>query len=175
MSVRLEAIVPKKMPPYDTRAISEAIRQGLADAGEIVKADFKKTTRTWSHQPRFRARSSRRGQSVSLTVETNDRVYQMVSYGTKPHYIVPRSRQSLRFGPSYRAKTTPGLISSRQGYSRGRAVYTREVLHPGVEARYFDIYIKERHERLRTLPRAIQARLNEALRRTTNADSDTKK
>lgn len=57
----------------------------------------------------------RRGSGLTAVIGSNNRVALMHHQGTRPHIIVPRRAQTLRF------------------YSHGRIVYSKLVHHPGTK------------------------------------------
>ena len=102
---------------------------------------FRRTTATWHHKPAFEAVSEFNGTEFTLLIGTDDEIYRYVEEGTRPHEIRPKGNWPLRFqwgGPgSYKAKTSPGNLTSSQGGPSGDWVHFMHVNHPGTEARRF--------------------------------------
>lgn len=117
-------------------------------AGEI-RHDFEKTTESWDHAVEFVEHVTKDARGITISVSTDDEIYNYVNGGTKPHAI-PKvaGGKRLRFqwdGPgSYQAKTRPGTIGSGPGGSSGPYVSFKSVWHPGTEPRNFDMAIYER-------------------------------
>jgi len=114
---------------------------------QIVK-DYAKTTATWNHKPSFEHGIRFPKGSPGVFVETTDKIYGYVTYGTKPHIITAKSGGLLVFQSGYKAKTAPKVIGSTAGGAFGDTVYARVVHHPGTEAREFHETILEKWEPL---------------------------
>lgn len=152
--ISAKVILPR-LPLFDARALERVIESTLDATAEATKVDFEATTQTWSNKPDFRIEKERGNRIVS----TSDEKYAFVNYGTRAHTIRPRSGSQLAFPANYRAKTTPRVIASRPGGKSGPTVYTREVHHPGTEARHFDEEIKRKWDDLfaQNMQRAIDS------------------
>lgn len=137
--IKLIAIKVKK-DHLSPKRYKQALESAKDEAEIGVLDDYKKTTRTWTHQPKFytvRARDT-------LTVFTDDKIYEYVSEGTKPHLIFPKRGKSLRFSANSKAKTRPRVITSSQGSRSGKVVFSKGVIHPGTTAREFHRIIAEK-------------------------------
>lgn len=166
---RLEAIRPRKSPAYNVADFNKALDKALTDTGKAMIRDFKRTTATWDHQPEFRisGKAFKVGRRlVSVTVGTDDAIYGYVSRGTKPHIIRPKKSTRLVFHNRYTAKTKPGRFLSKPGGASGDRVWATEVHHPGTEPRRFEELVAARHERLGTLPKNVQRRWDQLIRRS---------
>lgn len=135
-------LIPIKMPKkhLDPARYKAAIESAKDEAEIGVIEDYKKTTSTWTHKPRFfsvRARDT-------VTVFTDDKIYEYVSEGTKPHLIFPKRAKALRFAAKSRAKTRPRVIASGQGSKSGKVIFSKGVIHPGTTAREFHRIIGEK-------------------------------
>lgn len=128
-------------------AMRLALLNELRSVGRDIRADFEKTTETWEHKPKFEMLISLSQPGPTVLVDTNDAVYGYVSKGTRPHLIFPKRAKALRFPGTYAAKTTPGVIASKPGGSRGAVVYSQGVAHPGTKARKFDEEIAKKWEK----------------------------
>jgi hypothetical protein len=71
--------------------------------------------RTGTLKKSIRYQVVRDGKGLVATVGANNRIALMHHNGTKPHIILPRRAQTLRF------------------YSHGRIVYSKMVFHPGTK------------------------------------------
>lgn len=157
--VKINVLRPK---PKGLAARAEATLRGL-EAGyrqvaEQVLRDYKRTTATWDHQPKFTLRVGRDGFSLS----TDDTIYGYVDKGTRPHVIRIKRAKRLRFAEGYTAKTVPGLIGSRAGGARGPIRVAIEVRHPGSKPRKFSAAIQEKW--LKLAPGMVQAAIDKELR-----------
>jgi hypothetical protein len=126
-------------------------------AATQIKKDFRKTTETWKHQPKFEDEISLTGPGPILTVFTEDEIYGYVSGGTRPHeiwagiYTGKSDKKQLSFvwggKGSYKAKTKPGVIGSSKGGATGSLTHRAYVQHPGTEARKFEETIQKKRQK----------------------------
>jgi hypothetical protein len=136
------------------------VRQAMRAQADMMKADFEKTTATWSHKPLFTITELEGG--TRYTVGTTDEIYKFVSGGTRPHIIRARNAKVLAFKSAYQAKTRVRVIGSGPGGSSGENVYRREVQHPGTEARDFERTIQ--FESQRTIANNVQRAITQGVR-----------
>jgi len=126
----MRVIIPKE-PFLDGAAIVRAVENSLSEAAASAKTDFGATTRTWDSQPDFTI-DSRPG--VREVYTTND-VYGYLNRGTAV-------RRAVMVG-GFRPKTRHRYIGSNKG--KGGVVFISKKLSlPGIEAREFDIAVKEK-------------------------------
>lgn len=166
MGARLQAIRPRKSPAYKLADFEKAMNRALDKTGTAMMRDFRRTVATWEHKPTFRvmAKVFKVGSRiVSITVGTDDEIYGYVSHGTKPHVIRAKPGGVLAFPSGYQAKTKPGRFLSGKGERFGPTVAAKEVKHPGTEPRKFDELVAERHKRLGTLEKNVQAEWNKLI------------
>jgi len=124
------------------RKMPDLKRDTLIEIAEDALNDFEKTVATWDHKPEFVIEERAR----SFAVVTDDDIYHFVDAGTRPH-IIPAD-PFLAFRGSYQAKTTPRVIMSRSGGASGSYVYTtKDIHHPGTEAREFSKTIHDKWEK----------------------------
>lgn len=140
--MKLTPIIPKTMG-QKFKSAPEAVRKGMREAAEAVKADFDKTVSTWEHKPDFKITE----QSENFIVSTDDEVFGFVDLGTKPHVIVAKRARVLRFATGGKPKTSPGKITSGSGSKGGDVVFRPRVNHPGTKARLFTQQIAKRWQR----------------------------
>ena len=138
----------------------------LFAAGKTIQKDaldaFRKTTRTWWHQPEFEMMVQQTGNELEIVVGTDDRIYGYVDRGTPPHIIRPKKPgYPLRFQSGYKSKTTPGVIGSKAGGPRGDFVRAMEVHHPGTKPRKFSEAIQD-YMNVKA-PERIEKRVNQWL------------
>lgn len=113
------------------------------ETAKSVRTDLQKTTRTWKTKVLFTIEIGKDG-TGSATVYTNNEIYAYVNYGTKPHIIRPRNGRFLTFYTPFKAKTRVRFLGSGNGSKGNNFVLTKEVHHPGTEAREWDIVIAEK-------------------------------
>lgn len=142
----MPAVLWKPIKPGRFR--SEVFRQAIEREARLVAdgmlLDFLLTVSKWKRQPKFDKEVSVGPASVDILVGTDDEIYGYVSRGTRPHIIRPVRAKALRFQSGYKAKTTPGLISSQTGGPFGDEVFRLEVRHPGTEPRNFEKLIAKK-------------------------------
>ncbi len=112
-----------------------AIRKALEKSAKETKKLFKKTTRTWNHQPVFETRIK----DDSAEVGTNDERYKWINDGTPDRPISPKTAGGrLAWQSKFVPKTIPRKIMSRQGGKSGPVdTFRRQVYHHEIEARNF--------------------------------------
>jgi len=146
-AVQVKAIKPEKLKEDKLRL---ELLNALRKAGTPMKQDFEKTTKTWKHKPKFEKSISLKQPGPTVSVGTEDEIYEYVNDGTPAHKIpkVPKVKGALRFRwggkGSYKAKTKPGIIGSTPGGPRGPWVSFKQVQHPGTKARKFDEVIQKK-------------------------------
>ena len=114
-----------------------------------IEYDFKQTVKTWEEKPDFDVRKSIGFVKIKVSVTTDDEVYLWVSRGTKPHLITPLDPDGvLVYQEEYHPKTHIGLIEATDGGEEGELVFSKYALHPGIEARNFDVTIREKWENI---------------------------
>lgn len=146
---------------FNGRTVEDAINAELDKLAEETRQLFTETARTWRRQPKFIVKSSQ----FERKVYTLDKIYSYVSAGTKPHLIRPKKAKNLRFRlGGFRAKTRPGVIAPSPGSrATGPFISTKEVMHPGVQARNFDDMIAKEMDR--KIPKRIEDAINNATRK----------
>ena len=156
-SVKITGIFPKRANLIDQRKLKREVNIALDRTGNLIRGDFRRTTRTWSARnkasfgkigPKFF------GKEFGIEVNTKSRIYFFLTRGTKRHFVAPRRAKALRFQAGYSAKTTPRRIGSRGGGSFGPTRFSLGHEVSGIKARDFDKEIAKRR----------QATLNKLLR-----------
>lgn len=155
MKFSIKPINPGRDPLHVEKQI-KAIENAMEGTAKAIKVDLLVTAQTWTHKPTF---TIERPGDYERVISTGSKIYGYVSEGTRPHIIRPRNAQRLAFQTGYKAKTSPNVIASRPGGKFGPTVYSREVKHPGTQARNFTKAIGKKwgREFPRTLQRAIAA------------------
>lgn len=115
-----------------------------------LKDLFGQTTEGWKDKPGFSSRQwnnpSEIGSEVFVDGGHAGDIYSLVSKGSPPHPIMPKSNGFLRFQPGYKASTSPGFLKSTPSSRSGDFVKASKVDHPGFEARDFPSTIKREYE-----------------------------
>ena len=168
-TVKVRIIKPKRM---NDAAFRRVLLDALADIDRGVHKDYEGTTSTWKHKVKFEHGHSLTASRGRAFCETNDEIYHYVNDGTAgkgkgPTYPIPKTpkvKGALKFQwggkGSYRAKTAPRRFNSRPGGPSGPWVAFKQVQHPGIEPREFDLIIFKRWDTL--VPRALKDALGKA-------------
>lgn len=144
--INFTAKLPK---PFNQSAFNQAFGNSLERIVKGVKADFDKTTNSWSHKPDWTQETKVGPSIVSFKVVTTDQRYTWVNSGTatgrggSSYVIRPRTAKALAYRENFKAKTTPGVLSSGGGGRTGAYVVRPFTIHPGMKARKFDIAVKK--------------------------------
>jgi len=146
ISVQVTVTAPETL--LNEAVILEKIKQTLRNkTAPDLRKQFDKTVAGWKHPPNFSQKFKFQRDYLSATVYAsgpNKKQYAIVNYGSPAHIIRPKRRGGLlRFQPGYRAGTRPKILSSRAPIRSGDFVTSREVHHPGFEAREFDVAVAE--------------------------------
>jgi hypothetical protein len=111
----------------------ESIRKRIKQVGSgyalMIVNEFGKTTKTWSWDVPFHHKVDWSGDTLEITVYTEDTIYGFVNNGTGIRYATMTE--------DFSAKTIPGHIGSYHG-SGGLAYVNKKVERPGIVARSFD-------------------------------------
>lgn len=124
--------------------------QRIADA---LKRRMEDTVKGWSSSPTVRVEMEYpRGGGFTGRVYIDDKIYYIVNWGARRHYITPRRAPILSFnwaGPgSYVPSTKPGSLKSGTRRKVGSRVSFMRVNHPGSKGRRFDKQLVQRFERI---------------------------
>lgn len=120
-----------------------AIATELEREGKTIVREYGYTTQTWKRKVRFEMKIFPDGQMI---VGTDNEIFGYVDEGTRPHVIRPRLAKALRFNTVFRAKTSPGQLTSRPGMSAPPVAVRMEVHHPGTKPRNFTKLMTKRSE-----------------------------
>ncbi len=162
--ITIKAIVPKTDKLIDQRKLDRELKGALDRTGNIIRSDFRKTTRTWTDKPSFRKIGPKTEHGgLEIDVFANHEVYFYVTRGTKAHIIRPARAPRLRFQTGFRSKTRVRVIGSRAGSRFGPTVFAKQVSHPGSKGREFDKEIAIR--RKKTLDKLVGVALLSSIRR----------
>ena len=119
------------------RELRLVMHRALEEVGDEAIRQYGRPVSTWSKKPQFVKEIDSHGPEYELLVGTDDRVFNWVDEGTRPHVIKPRGPWPLRFMSGFHPKTTPGSMQAGQGGSFGSQVTARGVNHPGGKPRRF--------------------------------------
>lgn len=153
----LKAIIPKGLV-FDVKRYTAAVEDALDEAAANVYAEFAQTHTTWKTPVQFDIIRKPWQREIS----TSSKVYRFVNFGTGAHMIVARRAKVLAFGPGGSPKTMPNVLGSGSGSKGGATVFRPRVLHPGTEARNFDVIVMDEWSGQGRLRDTIQKHLNEA-------------
>ncbi len=142
-------IIFKPISParFKDDAFEDAMRKEVTPIAEGIERDYIRGWATWSQESKPEIRTTvivNRYGGVSIAIDVEGEIYELVHEGTKPHRIRVRRAKRLRFQSGYRAKSKPGVIASGDGGPFGDTVYAIEVWHPGFEGRNFTKPILEK-------------------------------
>lgn len=130
-----------------TRELRLVADSALKQTGQDIRKDFNSITNSWDHPVDVFVETDTRGGSFELLAGTDDKIFNWLEHGTRPHYIFPRRAKALRFLSGFRAKTAPGRMRSGQGGSFGNVLFRAWVKHPGIKPRNWMPKIAERAEK----------------------------
>jgi hypothetical protein len=141
--------------------IRREVQAEMLKQGRHIESEYRKTTATWTHKPKFETVTDITSGDMTILVGTDDEVYGYVDEGTRPHVITPKAnnpRGLLFFQEGYVAKTVPRVLGSRAGGRFGAVVAAKAVRHPGTEARGFTQMIQDKTRRRyqRDMLKAVQ-------------------
>ena len=164
LMITIKAIVPKTNKLIDQRKLDRELKGTLDRRGNIIRTDFRKTTRTWNDKPAFR-KTGPKSERGGLVVEifANNKVYFYLTHGTQSHLITPKRAGALRFQTGYRAKTRVRVLGSRSGGAFGAVAFSKGHRVGGIKAREFDKEIANR--RGKTLIKLVRVALLSSIRR----------
>jgi hypothetical protein len=124
----------------------------MRQSGKEIQAEYAKTTATWKTKPVFETLVSLSGAKFTVAVLTNDKIFDYVDRGTRPHeiwagfYTGKSNKKVLAFKGSHYPKTFPGVLGSVPGGSFGKDVRVPYVHHPGNAPRKFTAAIEKLYQ-----------------------------
>lgn len=153
-----------KNKPVKPRWWNEEVKRSLKRVEAGVLADYQKTVATWTDKPEFESKIKSTIKGASLTIWTDDKIYEYVDLGTKPHKIRAKTAKGLVFLVGGEPKTEPDIIISVPGKPGTLWRRKMEVDHPGTKARNFSKIInkswrKEFQEEMRAAVVRFSARI----------------
>jgi hypothetical protein len=130
--IKIKPIIPKGSK-LRVSVYKRAIDRTLDLMDTRTKGLYRKAVQTWKGPPSVDSIK----QEFSRIVVVDSPVFDYVDQGTRAHRIRARRGRFLRFGSSFRAKSSPNSLVSTPGGSSGSPVFAREVQHPGTKARNY--------------------------------------
>lgn len=150
MRISVNVTVPKKLLA-DIKFRESIEKMMKTKTSHEVEDEFWSVTSGWSDDPNLDTKITSNSQRISaeISVFGNSRgssVFRMVSLGTPPHSIQPKTNGGfLRFQPGYKPATRVGSLMSGRSSRFGSYVKARSVKHPGLTARNFDELIAKKY------------------------------
>ena len=121
------------------RKLSKARDDTAKDLGNRIWLDYQRTVETWIDRPKFTKEVEIHGDTITMQVGTEDRIYLFIDKGTKVRYAT--------MSPDFKAKTRPGILGSGRG-AGGVLFVSKKHPRPGIEARRFSDTIQEKYNRM---------------------------
>jgi hypothetical protein len=116
---------------------------GANQIEDITLKLYGRTVKTWRRKPRFSAQTKFKNSEVVINAGTDDKVWNIINRGARPHIIRAKNAPRLRFQTGYTAKTKVRDLHTGPGGAFGPIRFAMAVNHPGIKARQFDQEIKE--------------------------------
>jgi len=147
----VSALVYKIIKPtrLNVAAMRLQLLNDMRKVGTQIKADFEKTTATWTTKVAFEEQISLSG-GPQVEVYTTNKIYGYVDRGTEPHdiwagfYTGKSDKKVLAFSSKSTPKTIPGVIGSSAGSAGPVDTFRPYVAnHPGTKARNFSKEIEK--------------------------------
>lgn len=136
-------LIPKHLQINPT-ALDAAINRAVDGEAESIKDDYGRASADFSEPPNFYIQ--KQGKYGRL-IATRDEEFAYTTEGTKGPYPIQAHGRTLAFRANYQRKTIIGRAATRPGGGSGPTVYTRQVIHPGIEGTHVNKTIAEEHER----------------------------
>ena len=157
-SITFKAVLPKKAKLIDQAKLKRELNRALDVTGDIIRNDFRSTTRTWSqrNKPSFGKIGPKNFKDArGIEVNTKSRIYFFLTRGTRDHFVGPKRASALRFQSGYKAKTARRVIGSGSGGAFGPVRFSKGHIVSGIRARDFDKAIAKKNQK--KFQRRIQA------------------
>jgi hypothetical protein len=129
----------------DDKYLADAGKDIADDIGNRAFLDLIRTTGTWNHKVGWVRNKVVLGGEVIVSVDTDNDIYRYVDEGTRPHFIMRKNADFLKFHSGYTPKTTPGVLGSHAGGDFGKLVFREIVYHPGNEPRHFTRTVMDKY------------------------------
>lgn len=141
VSIIVETDVLKVTQALQLKAkrLSKVAADTAQDIGNRAFLDYIRTVSTWNERPKFTKETQVRGDTVTVLVGTDDKIYKFVDKGTRVRYATMTA--------DFLAKTRPGVLGSRRGQG-GVLFISKKHPRPGIVARRFTETIQERYDKM---------------------------
>ena len=138
--ISMEAHSPKGISGVDflnSERAAKKIRMEFERLAKVAKAEFEKSTETWTNKPQFQIRGSWK----EANVYTDDTVYKYLNDGTDSHFVTTpyvAVGGAMQFKTGYTSKTKVGSLNASGGGAEGAQVYSKGHYVKGIQPRHFD-------------------------------------
>jgi hypothetical protein len=146
----VKGLKPKKLKISQVRL---NILNELRAEGRIIKKELEKTTATWKGaKPTFEIAIGLTGQDAIVLIgpagnPEGAQKWVWLDEGTRPHVIRAKNAPNLVFQTGFTPKTKVKTFSSSAGSSSPPWRATKQVKHPGIEARQWSKEIVKRRRK----------------------------
>lgn len=146
----VKGLKPKKLKVKQVRL---NILNELRKEGRVVKKELEKTTATWKgDKPAFKIAIGLTGTDAIVLIGPAGNIegaqkWVWLDEGTKAHIIRAKNAPNLVFKTQFTAKTKVKTFSSGPGSSNPPWRATKQVKHPGIEARQWSSEIVKRRKK----------------------------
>ena len=135
-----------KPPEIDDQFYRPFLLGAMRKTGNEAVKLYRKTVEGWKTKPKFTAKLKTTGDTLTVTVYTDNPIYSYVDAGTKGHIIIPRKAKVSGTSGTYQAGSLPGTMRSSQGkkiIGQGYLNLNWPVPWPGIKAREYTRQISE--------------------------------
>ena len=147
---QFKQIKPKKL---NEKAMRKALLDSMRNSADELVKDFRETTSTWNHKPKFEKLFQLSKGTIAVLVGTDDRIYNFINNGT-------RVRHAL-MSDDWSSKTKPGSLKASRGSGHVVAV-SKNIIRSGIEARNFDKQIQEKWDKSKRFKREMEKGMRNA-------------
>ena len=140
--MRIEVTISKQFPikTFDTRVVGIRWLNILLKYKKLILADYERTVQTWNTEVTFKGSVAYRGANPTLTIGTNNKLYEIINNGTNIRYDV------MDHDPLFLPKTKVGVLRSVPGRG-GVAWVDMDNPRDGIAARRFAETITFKYEK----------------------------
>lgn len=128
----------KKKGTLKEASIRKVLRAEAFSIAADMMLDLAVATAYWKRDVKFKRVVEVRQDTITIMVGSDDEIYGYVNEGTEAHIILPVNYPMLHFKGTFQAKSIPGVLTSRPGSYGGKDIWSKGVIHPGIEPRNFD-------------------------------------
>jgi hypothetical protein len=131
----MKAILPKHGFVAWRSQASDALVEALASTTREVERDMKNIAASWEHKPTIVV--DLQEYKFRSYIYSDDQVLNWLNSGTRRHWVEPVNAKALAFQANYKAKTTPGSLTSYSGGPSGPMVFSKGHWVSGIVAREY--------------------------------------